>query len=143
MKPVDLSRSLQELEGDDWGEPTYPSYVVTTCHTMRRKPLRDVTTEELRLVIGQGFSLDYLMPMAIAKLEENPLADGDFYEGDLLKNVLTVPASFWDEHPAWREAVDQVARRSFVLCAALEGGGEFNLKILREAYSIFCGSRRA
>lgn len=137
MKSLDLSRSLQDLEGEDWGEPSYGSYVVTTCHSMRRKPLRDVTVEELRLVIGQGSSLDYLIPVALPILKDNPLAEGDFYEGDLLKNVLGVPASFWDEHPDWREEVDQIAQRALVLCEGLEYGG-VSLEVLQEAYSHFC-----
>ena len=100
MKRVDYSKSLEQLENDYWGEPTYDSYVVTTCHSMRKKPLNDVTVEELRLVIGQGFSLDYLMPMAIEVLKQNILATGDLYEGDLLANVISESTfDYWRRNP--------------------------------------------
>jgi hypothetical protein len=89
MMTVDYSKSLEQLENDYWGEPTYDSYVVTACHSMRKKPLNEVTVEELRLVIGQGFSLDYLMPMAIELLKRDILTEGDLYEGDLLANVIS------------------------------------------------------
>lgn len=88
MTTVDYSKSLEQLENDYWDEPTYDSYVVTTCHSMRKKPLNEVTVE-LRLVIGQGFSLDYLMPMAIELLKLDILTEGDLYEGDLLANVIS------------------------------------------------------
>lgn len=89
MTTVNYSKSLEQLENDYWDEPTYDSYVVTTCHSMRKKPLNEVSVEELRLVIGQGFSLNYLMPMAIELLKRDILTQGDLYEGDLLANVIS------------------------------------------------------
>src|SRR5438132_1243460 len=80
--------TLQELEGQDWGEAHYPSYLVRTCHALRRKPLRDFTVEDLRIMIGQNFSLEYLIPLAIEHLQRDPFAAGDFYPGDLLGCVL-------------------------------------------------------
>lgn len=93
---VDYSKSLEQLENDYWGEPTYDSYVVTTCHSMRKKPLKEVTVEELRLVIGQGFSLDHLMPMAIELLKRDILTEGGLYEGDLLANAISkITFDYW------------------------------------------------
>jgi hypothetical protein len=59
------SKTLQELEGQDWGDSDFPSYLVRTCHALRRKPLRDFTVEDLRIMIGQNIGLNYLMPLAI------------------------------------------------------------------------------
>ena len=50
----DRTKSLQELERHDLGEPPYGSYLVTTVHRLRRKPLADFTVEDLRIMIGQG-----------------------------------------------------------------------------------------
>lgn len=51
-------------------------------------------------MIGQGLSLEHLIPRAVSVLERDPLAEGDFYPGDLLKNVLTSPEpSYWQQHP--------------------------------------------
>ncbi|HET7077254.1 MAG TPA: contact-dependent growth inhibition system immunity protein [Chloroflexia bacterium] len=98
----DRAKSLQELEGVDWGEPPYPSYLVTTCHRLRRKPLAEFTVEDLRIMIGQGIGLPYLISLALEKLRVNPFVSGDFYPGDLLHNVLTVPSDFWQTHPDLR-----------------------------------------
>ena len=94
----DRSKSLQELEGEDWGPPTYDSNLVTTCHQLRRKPLDEFTVEDLRIMIGQGIGLVYLVPIAIDILEENPLAGGNFYPGDLLGVVLNVDREFWGKN---------------------------------------------
>ncbi|HEY4384219.1 MAG TPA: contact-dependent growth inhibition system immunity protein [Ktedonobacteraceae bacterium] len=50
------SKTLQELEGQDWGEPNFPSYLVRTCHALRRKPLRDFTVEDLRIILTDQLS---------------------------------------------------------------------------------------
>jgi hypothetical protein len=39
MSSFDRSKSLQELEQHDWGEPTYHSSLVTTCHCLTERPL--------------------------------------------------------------------------------------------------------
>lgn len=56
------------------GDPAYPSYVVTTCHKMRRKPLRLLSAEEIRRAISQEIGVAFLVPMAIERLQTNPLA---------------------------------------------------------------------
>ena len=45
-------------------------------------------------MIGQGFGLTYLIPVAIEKLKENIFVDADFYKGDLLNNVLSIETNF-------------------------------------------------
>jgi hypothetical protein len=97
-------QSLQELEKQDWGEAPFPSHLVRTCHALRRKPLRDFTVEDLRIMIGQNISLDYLIPLALEHLQRDPLVAGDFFPGDLLANVLKVKAAFWHVYPHLRQA---------------------------------------
>jgi hypothetical protein len=117
MVTVDYSKSLEQLENDYWGDPTYDSYVVTTCHSMRKKPLNEVTVEELRLVIGQGFSLDYLMPMAIELLKQDILTEGDLYEGDLLANVISKSTfDYWTKNKnSWDIVVSLIKQHKKVL----------------------------
>jgi len=114
---VDYSKSLEQLENDYWGDPDYDSYVVTTCHFMRKKPLHEVTVEELRLVIGQGFSLDFLMPMAIGLLKQNILIEGDLYEGDLLANVISKKTfDYWKNNKSdWRRVITLIEQKKDII----------------------------
>jgi hypothetical protein len=93
-------QTLTQLEGDDWGEPTYPSFVVTNSHNLRHKPLREFTAEDLRFMLGQQISLPILMPMALDVLEfVDPFAGGNLSHRMLLHNALSVDKQFWREHP--------------------------------------------
>jgi hypothetical protein len=94
----DRNKSLQELDGQDWGEPTFDSSVVTTCHRLHRKPLNQFTVEDLRIMIGQQISLPVLIPLALERLEADSLAEGDFYPGDLLSAVSRIDKKFWLNH---------------------------------------------
>jgi hypothetical protein len=87
-------QTLTQLEGDDWGAPTYPSYVVTNSHRLRHKPLREFTAEDLRFMLGQQISLPMLMAMAPDVLERAPFAAGDMYSGALLNTALRVDPKF-------------------------------------------------
>jgi hypothetical protein len=102
---VDTSKTLDELDPPAWGEPPYDSYLVTTCHRLRKKPLAQFSVEDLRIMIGQGISLQWLVPVALGVLDREPLSEGDFYQGDLLASVLRIDSSFWAKHQQWRERV--------------------------------------
>jgi hypothetical protein len=91
-------QTLDELEGVEWGPPSYHSYVVTNAHRLRRVPLKQYRLEDLRLMIGQKIGLRYLVPRALDHLEAHPLASGDFYPGDLLASVARLPVTLWTAH---------------------------------------------
>jgi hypothetical protein len=103
-----IHKTLQEIEGEDWGEPAFLSSLVINCHRLRRVPLKDFTVGDLRLMIGQAIGLPYLIPLAFQVLRENPLVEGDFYEGDLLSNVSQVPEQFWVTHPELKGEFDKI-----------------------------------
>jgi hypothetical protein len=108
---LDRAKCLQELEQHDWGEPTFSSHLVQTCHRLRRKPLNEFSVEDLRIMIGQGIGLHFLIPIAIERLEEEPLAEGDLYAGDLLTAVLRTDESVWARHPECLKRARKVFRR--------------------------------
>ena len=89
------NKSLENLEKDVWNEPEYSSHLVTTCHKLRKKQLKDFDIEDLRIMIGQNIGLGFLIPFALKELKKNILVEGDFYEGDLLKSVLTSEVDYW------------------------------------------------
>lgn len=138
MRQFDRNKSLQQLEGKDWGEPTYDSYLVTECHRLRRVPLREFTAESFRIMIGQQIGLPYLVPMALELLRADPFTEGDFYGGDLLAAVLRVELAFWLQHPDLRRETAAVAERAFTLLPTLdEIDRQTAHKKLTEAYDLF------
>jgi hypothetical protein len=136
--PFDLSKSLQQLEGDDWGEPTYDSHLVTECHRLRQVPLREFTAEDLRIMIGQQIGLSYLIPIALEVLRADPFAQGAFYCGDLLAAVLRAEVAFWRQFPELRREAAGIAARAFILLPTLdEIDRQTAQDVLTEANHIF------
>lgn len=101
-------KTLEQLENEIWEDTDHPSSLVATIHRLRKKPLKDFSTGDMRIMIGQQFSLDYIMPLAIQQLRKNILAEGDFYPGDLLKAVLDVNQSFWLNHKQYWEIIKKM-----------------------------------
>jgi hypothetical protein len=64
MPTDDRQKSLEELEGYTLGEPESESGLVLRCHALWKKPLAEFTPGDLCILIGQGDSLRYLVPMA-------------------------------------------------------------------------------
>jgi hypothetical protein len=125
----DRRKSLQELDQDDWDESTYDSYLVTTVRRLRRKPLAEFTVEDLRIVVGQRIGLPFLIPMAVERLEDDPLVAGDFYPGDLLQAVVRAGEGFWADHPDSLQRVRKVLRRVKDLLPSLD---EIDRQTVRE-----------
>jgi hypothetical protein len=99
--------TLEELDGEDWGEPNFPSYLVTTCHRLRKKDIDAFTVEDFRTLVGQTIGMRFLVPRVIALLEADPFAEGDFFPGDLLSALV--------RERNWTELAD-VAPRVRMIC---------------------------
>ncbi|MHA7102340.1 contact-dependent growth inhibition system immunity protein [Roseivirga pacifica] len=95
-----LQYSLDELEGGSWSHSRNDSTTLTTtCINLRKKPLKDFTIEDLRIMVGQEIGLKYLVPISIQHLEVNPLVEGDYYPGDLLSSLLSINTDYWANNP--------------------------------------------
>lgn len=89
-------KSIENLENRNFGNPGgAPTNMVKLCLELCKVPLDKFTVEDLRLMIGQGFSLRHLIPLAIEHLKSDIFVEGDLFPGDLLKNVLSVDPKFW------------------------------------------------
>jgi hypothetical protein len=99
--PTDTSkRTLDTVDPPAWGSaPPDATFLITRCHELRTKPLRDFTVEDLRIMIGQQIALNQLVPLALDLLRLDPLVEGDYYPGDLLASVLRADAAVWAWSP--------------------------------------------
>jgi CDI immunity proteins len=105
-------RSLEELDAFLSADLEGDSYLISEVRRLLAVPLKQLRIEDLRLLIGQSVGLKYLVPMALDHVEDHPLAAGDFYPGDLLKNVMDVPEPFWNDHPALQQRLVHALRRA-------------------------------
>ncbi|GJF33812.1 hypothetical protein KNE206_65120 [Kitasatospora sp. NE20-6] len=103
--PPDRTRSLDDLEGAWPAPPPGATRLVTAVHAARRRPVGDLSVEELRLLVGQNVGLPYVLPLAVAVLRDDPMAEGDFYPGDLLSAVVTRHPAVWAVFPDLRHAL--------------------------------------
>jgi hypothetical protein len=124
----DKSRSLEEIEDDYWGDPPADATrLISTAHALRRRPIGALDVEGLRLLISQQIGLDALVPLALDHVERDPLAEGDFYPGDLLDALMRrVSETYWQAHQDQRARVRIVA-------TALDPDETFDLLYARAA----------
>ena len=108
---IDQSKSLQQLEVHDWGEPECDDPLITEPYRLHRVPLRDLTAADLRMMIAMGIGLKYLIPTSVERLHDHPFAWSSPYPGDLLVTMLGVDRRFWQAHSDLREQVATVANR--------------------------------
>ena len=109
MNSFSANLSIEELEKDKWKEPDFfPTDLVEKCFKYRKIPVKDLTTEQLRTLIGQNIGLKYLIPLTIERLRNNVLAEGDFYPGDLLNAVITSEVVYWKANPVLHKTIAEL-----------------------------------
>ena len=89
------NKSIEELENVYWPDTNFNSYVVQTSRNARKKPISQLSYEEIRLLIGQKIGLQYLIPIALSIISIDPLIKVYFYEGDLLFQLLMLSDDDW------------------------------------------------
>ncbi|MBI5774521.1 MAG: hypothetical protein HZA89_12345 [Verrucomicrobia bacterium] len=113
MPQLDRNKTLQELDGQQREQPQFASHAVAECHRLRGVPLRDFSVEDLRLMIGQSESMDYVMPLALEKLREDPMVECVFFRGDFLVTVLRAEEGFWRANPKLHGEALVIADKAF------------------------------
>lgn len=126
----DDNKTLTELEKDNWGEPQSDSYIEKACYNLRNKKIREFDVEDLRIMINQDIGLPYLLPKALQFLEENPLAEGMHYKGDLLCSVLRVNPGFYQSNDGYKVKVEKIVEKALREMKSLD---EIDLIATREA----------
>ncbi|MGQ4601607.1 contact-dependent growth inhibition system immunity protein [Nocardia sp. R6R-6] len=109
------SLTLEQLDGVWPPPPSDATRLIKAVHTLRRKPIRALSVEDLRILLGQREGVGVLAPRALDLLEQDPLAEGDYYPGDLLMATLQIPENYWTENSnslaRLRSVVQQLEQR--------------------------------
>nr|WP_281416200.1 contact-dependent growth inhibition system immunity protein [Deinococcus aestuarii] len=95
---------------------SFRSGLIDRCERLLVTPLRNFKPGDLRVMLGQQFYPETLVPLALPLLEENPLLDAELYPGDLLSGTLHQATAFWKTSPDLLARIQAVADR--VLAAA-------------------------
>lgn len=103
-------KSLNEIYGWEPIKPELDTYVLRTAARAMRLPLKDLSAEEIRLLIGQKVGLRYLLPLAIEILRKNPLKQASLFPGDLLEVCRRLESADWHENPAELRAFQDVLK---------------------------------
>jgi hypothetical protein len=105
-------RTIEQLENDYWKEVHFPSSLVEKCFAYRKIPVAELSTEQIRLLISQQIGLPYIVPKAITILEENILAEGDYYPGDLLHSLLSLSEDDWSQNLKEKNKLIELLRQN-------------------------------
>jgi len=78
--------------------------------SVREVPLPQLRVGDISRACRQQLYVDYMVPLALAALDANPLA-GELYEGELLISLKSVPLAYWGQHTVERQTVVSLVER--------------------------------
>ena len=124
------TKTLEQLENDYWGEPPInSSSLVSVCYKLRKKRVEEFEAEDLRIMINQNIGLIYLIPISITVLKESPFTETSYYEGDLLKSVLSCDSKFWKNHQNMKAEMSKIVKDNFEKISKLNNTIEINSEL--------------
>ena len=96
-------KSISELEGWKWNDEVpleNESYVVWNFYRLHNYPVKNYNLADFRFMIGQETGLEYLVPIALKKLEDDLFTEAELYPGDLFCSLLLVSntQNYWENH---------------------------------------------
>lgn len=94
-----LHMSLNELLRLKVEPGPYPTSLVERVQLALDTPLRDLSHEQIRVLISQQIGLDHILPLAMEILSETPLVATALYQGDLLCACLRISTGYWSDNP--------------------------------------------
>ncbi len=108
------------------------SHLINKISELSSTPIENFGIEDLRIMIGQNQKLESLIPKAIEELDKNILAEGDFYPGDLLKNILDSEHNYWKRHKEfWLAIIDLYQKNEAIISTST------SYKELKNSFEIF------
>lgn len=114
------SKSIAELENIECADCGIDSYVVRTSLNALKKPLNQLSIEEIRLLITQKIGVKYLLPVAVNSLEDDLFQEVTYYDGDLLNAVLNLPMSFWNDNKNEYEKMRVLIKKNYLKIQSAE-----------------------
>ncbi len=110
--PADESKiTLDTVDPPAWGPaPPDATSLITRCHELRTKPLRDFTAQDLQIMIGQQVALNHLVWPALDRLRSDALVEYDDYPTDLLASLLRVDSAYWERSPDYDQELHNLAK---------------------------------
>ena len=104
-------KSIENLEKDFWGQsPKNSTPLVDKVHRLRTIQIEKLEPKDIRLLIGQKVGLRFLIPVALDILGDDLFIDTDFYNGDLLQNVMQVDNDFWVSNKELKQQLDNLLK---------------------------------
>ncbi len=113
-----LSLSISQIDGWIWaGEVPDPKSggLAREVYDLRNVPIGELSVDQVLFLISQQRACQALVPLAIDWLESDPLKEVEYYPGDLLSNVLSLPSEFWEKNPVLASKMRECARRAIPL----------------------------
>ncbi|WP_170113506.1 contact-dependent growth inhibition system immunity protein [Mucilaginibacter yixingensis] len=106
------NKSIEALEKTNHGDTdTAPTGLVKHCFEYVKIPVNNLSVEQLRTLISQNIGLNYTIRLAFEILNENILAEGDLYEGDLLNSVINIDTHFWLQNKVLKDELAGIIER--------------------------------
>lgn len=123
-----LELGVQDINEKSVGELTS---IQRRIKDLLRVKLENFTIDDLRFMIIQEVGIQYLLDKALVILKENILAEGIYYEGDLLKSILLISKDFWINHTDKYSSVCLLLKENEEIFNQLDLSFKINCEILQ------------
>ena len=103
-------RTVAQQSGIGIEEPFHLEYPLQAWFaSVYDKPLDSLSEGDLARAIRQQLFLEYVVPICLQLLSKDPLA-GEYYEGELLQALQSVPSKYWLQHVHMRQLLQGIVK---------------------------------
>lgn len=103
--PFNEFKPLAELDAEGWANADLDdAEIAALARRVACKPVRRLEPGELLPLLRRGLSLEFTVPLAMARLEDDPFLRAATHPGDLLVALMEASPVYWTTNkPVWME----------------------------------------
>lgn len=113
MSKLIENNTIEKLEKNVWKEPeVFPSKLVEKVFQLRKKPIKELDGDEMRLLINQNVGINLIFGEVLNLISIDILYEASYYPGDLLHAVIKIPDEFWKGHKDYLNILLDVMKKT-------------------------------
>jgi hypothetical protein len=77
-----------------------------------QRAISETSLHEVLTALVNGWCLSAVVPIALARVERDPLVSAGSFDGDLMRGLMEVSGAFWGRHPRLYDRYRAALRQS-------------------------------
>jgi len=109
---MEKDKSISEIKGLPEVKSEFGSSLEKNILKAEQKPIKELTNEDLRILLGQNLHLELIVPIVLDRLKFDILTRSEDLDVMLLTKLLQIESNYWEDNPEIKNTFDSLIKNN-------------------------------